>query len=107
MFKLALIFICVIVLAAAGYFFYKYLKAERRKAAEQANVEAWLNYADETQAEATWEPGLTALKREMDYFEKQRQHYFPDGRDIVIKTGPLATPKQGGGYSVTKETKLF
>ena len=107
MFKSVLIFICVLVLAAAGYCLYVYLKAERRKAAEQANAEAWLNAVNEMQAETTWEPGLTAIKREMDYFERKRQQYFPDGREVVIKTGPLSTPKQGGGYSVTKETKLF
>ena len=101
MIKILLIILAFIALAAAGVILYAYIQVKReveKKAAQQADLEAWLEYTADGTGE-TWHP-VSAPSR-------------PAGQDVPVFTGEYNRPipqggggRQPGGYTVPKQ-KIF
>ena len=95
----------IIILAAAAYFWKRYQEAKRRELAER-EADAWLNfYAGYTGG--TWGTG-TETRRPLISNNSEigiLHRVEPSGtNNTAAESG---TQRNGGGYSVTREKRIF
>ena len=96
--------IAVLILAAALYFWKRYREAKRRELAER-DADAWLNfYAGYTGG--SWETVTGTHRPTMQKTEIGILHRIESSgtNNTAAESG---TERTGGGYSVTREKRIF
>ena len=95
--------IVVLVIAAAAYALHKYREAKRRELAER-EADAWLKFYAGYNA-GNWTPGSrrpAAPKNDIGVIRRAE----PSGTNSPAPGG-TGTQRTGGGYSVTREKRIF